>query len=150
MATWNSDPHLFTVRRASWETDREALRAIRLQVFVAEQGVPMDLEWDGLDGQAVHLLAEDRDGRPIGMARLLASGQIGRMAVLGPWRGRGVGGRLLAEALRIARHRRLPRSWLNAQLSAFDFYRRRGFAPQDEGFMEAGIPHVRMVYTGQG
>jgi predicted GNAT family N-acyltransferase len=142
MDTWSSEP--FTLRRASWETDREALRAIRLQVFVEEQGVPVELEWDGLDAQAVHLLAEDRDGRPLGTARLLTSGQIGRMAVLRPWRGRGVGGRLLGEALAIALH--LPRPWINAQESALDFYRRRGFVPQGEGFMEAGIPHVRMVY----
>jgi predicted GNAT family N-acyltransferase len=77
-------------------------------VFVAEQGVPMDLEWNGLDGQAVHLLAEDRDGRPMGTTKLLASGQIGRMAVLRPWRGQGVGGRLLGEALGIAQARHLP------------------------------------------
>jgi predicted GNAT family N-acyltransferase len=150
MATSSSDPYPFTVCRASWGIDREALRAIRLRVFVAEQGVPAELEWDGLDAQAVHLLAEDLDGRPIATARLLASGQIGRMAVLRPWRGQGVGGHLLAEALAIAQARHLPRPWLNAQLSALDFYRRRGFTPQGEGFVEAGIPHVRMVYTGQG
>lgn len=146
MDTWRSEP--VRVRRASWETDREALRAIRLQVFVAEQGVPVELEWDEHDTLAVHLLAEHRQGHALGTARILASGQIGRMAVLRPWRGQGVGGRLLREALAIAQDQHLPRPWLNAQLSARDFYLKHGFAPQGEGFLEAGIPHVRMVYQG--
>ncbi|MGD9409716.1 GNAT family N-acetyltransferase [Thiohalocapsa sp.] len=135
---------VFRIRRAQWERDNAALNAIRRQVFVREQGVPETLEWDGLDADAVHLLAEDGDGRPIGTARLLPSGQIGRMAVLAEHRRRGVGRALLLELLRIARADGNERLFLNAQLAALPFYSTLGFEPDGEVFEEAGIAHQRM------
>ncbi len=70
--------HRYSLRRADWERDQAALRAVRLSVFVREQQVPEALEWDGRDDNAVHLIAESEDGAVIGTARLLPSGQIGR------------------------------------------------------------------------
>ncbi|MGD2081444.1 MAG: GNAT family N-acetyltransferase [Chromatiales bacterium] len=134
----------FRVRIAHWDRDREALEQIRHAVFVDEQGVPADLEWDGGDRDAEHLLAEDGRGHPIGTARLLPAGHIGRMAVLAPWRGRGVGTALLTRMLELARARGLGRVALNAQTAAVPFYHRQGFTVDGDEFMDAGIPHRRM------
>jgi len=134
----------FTLRTASWEADREALSAIRVPVFVEEQAVPKEMEWDAADETALHLLAEDQDGLPIGTARLLPNGQIGRMAVVRSWRRRGVGDALLTELLQQARERAYPTVFLNAQIQAMPFYARHGFQPLGETFMEAGIPHQQM------
>jgi len=136
----------FRIRRAVWGEDRATLQGIREQVFILEQGVPRELEWDGGDGHAIHLLAEDTAGRPLGTARLLPSGQIGRMAVLGQWRKRGIGGQLLRRIIEIARQEGFPTPWLNSQSSALGFYLREGFAAEGEAFLEAGIPHRRMSW----
>ena len=138
-------PPGWRVRRADWARDGPALRRIREQVFVGEQGVSAAEEWEGLDPRAVHLIAEDPDGNAIATARLLPSGQIGRMAVVRGWRGRGVGRALLRLALRIAREDGLPAPFLHAQTQALGFYERLGFAPQGEVFDEAGIAHQRMT-----
>ncbi len=134
----------FRIRRARWPQDREALQLVREQVFVQEQGVPLELEWDGRDAQAFHLLVEDRRGNPIGTARLLPGGHIGRMAVVRPWRGRGVGTALLRAMVEEGRRRGLERLVLNAQLEAVPFYERAGFRALGEVFEDAGIPHRRM------
>jgi len=107
--------------------------------------VPRELEWDTRDAEAIHVLAEDAAGRPLGTARLLATGQIGRMAVLADWRSRGIGRGMLRMLLQLARKERLPPPWLNAQTTAVGFYRRAGFVEQGEQFLEAGIPHCRMA-----
>ncbi len=138
------EPPSFHIRRADWALDGTSLQAIRRQVFVREQGVAEDLEWDGLDTEAVHLIARDADGAAIGTARLLPSGQIGRMAVLAAYRHRGVGRALLLTLLRIAQAEDYPPPFLNAQTSALPFYAELGFEPEGEIFDEAGIPHRRM------
>jgi len=134
----------FVVRRADWVRDFEHLRDIRETVFVHEQQVPLDMEWDGLDQACVHVLAFDSDGAPIGTGRLLPDGHIGRMAVLPAWRGKGVGGALLTELMRIARERGFTEVILNAQVQAVAFYTRHGFAVDGPRFLEAGIPHQAM------
>ena len=96
-----SDYGRLNPRRASpsvtstWAHEAEKLRAVRIAVFVVEQNIPEELEWDEHDAASVHALAEDRDGVPIGCGRLLPDGHIGRMAVLSDWRGQGVGAALL-------------------------------------------------------
>jgi predicted GNAT family N-acyltransferase len=135
----------FSVRIAHWPQDQALLRQVRQQVFIEEQLVPEALEWDGTDDAALHLLALDEAGRPIGTARLLPSGQIGRMAVLRPWRRRGVGSALLRRLLDEAAQGSWPKLFLNAQLTALPFYTRHGFSSEGEIFEEAGIPHRRMT-----
>jgi predicted GNAT family N-acyltransferase len=134
----------FRVRRADWERDHEHLRRIREAVFVREQHVPSELEWDGSDQSCVHVLAEDSDGMPIGTGRLLPDGHIGRMAVLAAWRRRGVGSAILIELMHLAAAQAMTEVVLNAQVYALDFYRRHGFAAEGEVFVEAGIDHQRM------
>jgi predicted GNAT family N-acyltransferase len=93
----------------------------------------------------VHVLAVDAAGNAIGTARLLAEGKIGRMAVLREWRGRGVGSGLLLRLLEEARKQRLQQLTLHAQVYASKFYRKFGFEVMGGEFVEAGIPHVKMI-----
>lgn len=132
------------IEQARWPQDRPALRQVREMVFVREQGVPLALEWDEQDETALHLLARDAEGRPIATGRLLADGHIGRMAVLAPWRGRGVGSALLQALMAQARGRGMNRVELNAQCTAEAFYRRHGFVAEGPVFDDAGIPHRHM------
>jgi len=134
----------FGVRPANWLVDAAALRAVRQAVFVEEQGVPAELEWSDEDARAWHWLAEDTAGQPIGTARLLPTGQVGRMAVLAPWRRRGVGAALLRAVLHDAPQHLSGSFWLNAQCSAEGFYDRAGFAAEGPVFEDAGIPHRLM------
>lgn len=128
-----------------WATSREALQAIRGRVFIEEQGVPKALEWDGQDDTAHHFMAISEAGQRVGCGRLLPSGQIGRMAVLADFRGRGIGRQILDAALQAARDLGLTRVVLHAQTDAIGFYRRAGFLPQGDEFMEAGIRHQAMT-----
>jgi predicted GNAT family N-acyltransferase len=134
----------FTTRLAAWRDDREALQAIRRAVFIVEQHVPEDLEWDDADAHCVHALAHDAHGAPIGCGRLLPDGHIGRMAVLAQWRGCGVGDALLVRLMDVARARGDARILLHAQVHAMPFYARRGFVAQGPPFEEAGIAHQTM------
>ena len=134
----------FTVRRADWRQDHDALAAVRRTVFIDEQRVPEEMEWDAHDAVSMHWLAEDAAGRAIGCARLLPDGHIGRMAVLATWRGRGVGRALLAAVLDWARARGHTQVALSAQTHAMDFYRRAGFETVGDVYDEAGIPHIAM------
>ena len=131
----------FYVRITDWAADSAALRAVRRAVFIVEQGVPEELEWDEFDPQSVHALAVDSRGRPVGCGRLLKDGHIGRMAVLEDWRGRGVGAALLLRLVELAREAGHRRAILNAQISAMPFYARYGFTATGEAFEEAGILH---------
>lgn len=135
---------VFTVRRVSWSEAGDQLRAIRTAVFVDEQHVAVDLEWDDLDVQSLHVVAESAAGEAIGTGRLLPDGHIGRMAVLRPWRGRGVGRALLLELLAAAGDGGFASVALNAQTRAIDFYARFGFEVVSGEFMDAGIPHRTM------
>lgn len=137
----------FRVRMADWEREHEAMRAIRTPVFIVEQQVPQDIEWDDKDPLCVHALAIDADGAPIGTGRLAPDGKIGRMAVLPDWRGRGVGAAILEFLVDSARERGIDVCYMNAQSHALDFYRQHGFETYDDEFLEAGIPHRRMKRT---
>ena len=135
----------FTVRVADWKTDNPAVRSIRETVFIQEQNVPVELEWDQFDENCLHLLALDTTSRPIGTARLLQDGHIGRMAVLKEWRRCGVGTALLKHLLSEAKKRGLVVTIVNAQTYAVDFYARFGFQSEGDEFLDAGIPHVQMI-----
>lgn len=131
------------VRQVSWQTHKAELRVIRETVFMQEQSVPEALEWDGLDAEASHFLATI-DGLPVGTARLLSDGHIGRMAVLADWRKQGIGSALLSHAIEAARRQGLPSVFLDAQIHALTFYELQGFIAEGEVFMDAGIPHRHM------
>jgi len=134
----------FTVRPARWATDAPILRAIRLKVFVEEQGVPLELEWDGEDERCEHALAFAPSGMPIGTGRLFPDGRIGRLAVYKEWRNQGAGSALLSYFVGRAREKGLASVTLHAQTRATAFYAKHGFDAHGEEFMDAGIPHVEM------
>ena len=129
--------------------DIDACRRIRHSVFVIEQGVPEAEEWDDLDAQAIHLIAHGPDGTAIGTARILLAGdtgKIGRVAVLKPGRGAGIGAGLISAALEELRA--LPgisRAKLGAQLHAIGFYEKLGFHAYGPEYDDAGIPHRDMM-----
>ncbi len=132
------------VKTADWNTDSAALRKIREEVFVEEQAVPIELEWDDEDASATHFLAIAPAGQTVGCARLLTSGQIGRMAVLKPFRGQHVGEQLLKAAIAAAKIQNFSQVWLHAQVHALPFYEKYGFIAEGDIFDDAGIPHRHM------
>jgi len=135
----------FAIRILPWSEALPLARPVREKVFVEEQGVPRELEWDEWDERCEHAVACDSKGRAIGTARLLPEGRVGRMAVLVEWRRRGVGAALLGALIALARERSMPRVTLHAQTHAAGFYRRFGFSERGGEFSEAGIPHVEMA-----
>lgn len=134
----------FRILTTDWRSDRKRLSLVRRKVFIEEQGVPEELEWDADDAGAIHLLAVDAADTPIGCARLLADGHIGRMAVLRAWRGKGVGRALLQHALETARAAGQTTVRLSAQTHAVAFYASHGFIAEGDEYLEAGIPHLAM------
>jgi predicted GNAT family N-acyltransferase len=135
----------FTVRVASWSDDPAVLQALRRAVFVIEQNVPENLEWDEADAVSLHALALDADGLPVGTGRLLPDGHVGRMAVVRERRGEGAGRALLVFLIDQARRQGLRSLQLHAQTHAIGFYERQGFVVQGGEFLEAGIPHRLMM-----
>lgn len=135
----------FTVSLVSWHDGEPLLRAVREAVFIREQGVPEELEWDGLDEDCRHALALSLQGEAIGCGRLLANGHIGRVAVLPPWRRQRVGTAIMETLLDEARAQGLRGVDVDAQVQAMPFYRRLGFVEQGEEFMDAGLPHIKMT-----
>lgn len=135
----------FSVIAVDWRSAGAALAEIRRRVFIEEQSVPETLEWDGLDETATHVLARDHMNRPIGCARLLPEGRIGRMAVLPEWRGQGIGRAMLHALLELARKQGLTEISLSAQTHAIAFYEQAGFRVCSEIYDDAGIPHRAMV-----
>lgn len=133
-----------TVQRGDWETLGEAASQIRRVVFIDEQHVPQQEEWDGRDADCLHFLALLND-EPVGTARLLPDGHIGRVAVLRSARGAGIGYQLMEATLDAARSAGHTHAALSAQLHALAFYERLGFVAHGEVFMDAGIPHREMV-----
>ena len=134
----------FQVTPIDYATGLAELRAVRETVFVQEQQVPLEEEWDALDPLCRHVIARDQDGQPIGTGRLTPEHKIGRMAVLASWRGKGVGDAMLAALMEHARNQGWPAVSLNAQVSAEAFYARQGFIPHGDRFHEAGIEHQSM------
>jgi len=127
-----------------WERAKEQASPIRFAVFVEEQGVPREIELDEHDALSVHALAFE-GALPVGTGRLLPDGHIGRMAVLKPWRDRGVGGAMLQALIGKAREQGKREARLSAQVRAIEFYRRHGFVEEGGEYLEAGIRHQAMV-----
>ncbi|MFF3611052.1 GNAT family N-acetyltransferase [Streptomyces sp. NPDC002580] len=147
----------YEVRIAEDTADREACFSVRKDVFVAEQGVPEDIEYDAYDPGALHVLAVREDGVPLGTGRLLegeaaaakvggdpAVGSLGRLAVTRAARGLGVGAALVRAIEDAARTRGLAAVDLHAQTHALGFYERLGYVPYGPEFPDAGMPHRAM------
>lgn len=128
----------------SWSELQKDAQAVRQLVFIAEQNIPPELEWDEMDEQSLHVVAYDETGLAVGTARLLPDDHIGRMAVVKARRGEGIGSSLLQAVMQAARQRGTPEVALNAQLTAMPFYKRHGFTEEGEVFDDAGIPHKHM------
>ncbi|MFE3826736.1 GNAT family N-acetyltransferase [Streptomyces sp. NPDC059092] len=147
----------YTLRVARDPADIEACLAVRKEVFVVEQRVPEELEYDGRDGDAVQVLAVRDDGMPLGTGRLLygpgvadrtggdpGTGSLGRLAVSPAARGLGIGAALVRAIEDAARERGLRVVDLHAQTHALGFYERLGYEAYGPEFPDAGIPHRSM------
>lgn len=132
------------VARVDWATHEAKLRQVRERVFVVEHGVAPDLEFDGLDPQANHFLALNDAGLPLGTARLLNSGEIGRVAVLPEHRRRGIGRQLLSAAAEHATALGLARVFLLAERQAEEFCRKSGFSDSKD-LVDPAATHVEMA-----
>lgn len=137
------------LKLGSWQDLQNSASALRQEVFVEEQEIPQELEWDEHDATAVHALVTNKLGQPVATGRLLQPhpkvSQIGRMAVSKPLRGGNLG-RMVMDALTdVARQRGDLQIILHAQCSAEPFYRRLGFKAHGEVFQDAGIDHIEMT-----
>lgn len=134
----------FSIIHTSWQQHQADISDIRHRVFVLEQQVPEELEWEGNDDQFHYVLAFDHQQQPIATGRISSDGHIGRMAVLKPWRHHGVGSSIVKALLDYAQQQKMPRVFLNAQCSAIAFYEKLGFSIISDEFLDAGIPHKTM------
>ncbi|MEC7553552.1 MAG: GNAT family N-acetyltransferase [Pseudomonadota bacterium] len=138
---------MITVTEVPWSTHSQALMALRMAIFVREQGIALDDELDPNDAKHRHFLAFDEPPTPVGCGRLTAQGQIGRMAVLQQHRHQGIGAALLHNIVTAAHDAGTDRIFLHAQKDAERFYARHGFIATGENFFEAGISHITMHRT---
>jgi len=138
-----SDALTATVRVGNWEALGEDAGIVRRAVFVAEQGIPADLEWDEWDERSVHAVLY-RNGQPVATGRLLPDAHIGRMAVLRAWRRQGLGALVLQRLVEEAARRGEAEVELSAQSYVCDFYAAHGFEAFGEEFLDVGIPHRKM------
>jgi predicted GNAT family N-acyltransferase len=121
---------------------------IRTTVFIKEQKVPVELEWDEFDHDSLHILAY-YDNKAVGTARLLTDGHIGRMAVLKDYRNRNIGKNMLKYLIKVAQEKAYKNVKLSAQEHAVDFYKKYGFSVSGDIYMDAGIPHLNMEFCNQ-
>ncbi|MFI6155631.1 GNAT family N-acetyltransferase [Kitasatospora sp. NPDC051170] len=149
-----------SIRTASGEADLALVWEVRRAVFVVEQHVPEELEWDEYDATSVHLLALAEDGAALGTARLIFGEQawketggvagrvlLGRLAVVGAARGTGLGARLVRAIEAEARERGAAEVELHAQVRALGFYERLGYVAEGPVYDSVGIPHRMMTRT---
>ncbi len=142
---------MIEVRVGGWAELGADAQAIRTAVFIEEQKIPAEMEWDTADEECIHAVAYNRFGVPLATGRLLEHvpgvAKIGRMAVSQAMRGSRIGRHVLDALMKAARERGDQEAVLHAQLSASPFYARAGFSERGSVFDEAGIPHVEMVRT---
>ena len=132
-----------TIRQVTWQAAENELREVRTPVFIEEQFVTPEFEWDKIDADALHLLATF-ESQPIACLRIIHHQKIGRMAVLKPWRSRGLGAALLQEAIEICKKEGGKYIRLSAQTHAIDFYVKAGFKKISDEYCDVDIPHVDM------
>jgi predicted GNAT family N-acyltransferase len=135
------------VEIAKWIDDHTQLKNIREKVFIQEQKVTPQLEWDGMDEKAIHFLVFN-DKAAIGCARAIVIKdhmQLGRMAVLKEYRGQGIGSALIEKAMTTAKLNQLSAIYISAQCHAIDFYKKFGFEVTSDIYLDAEIPHRDMT-----
>jgi len=141
-------PPGYRLHIGSWASLQVWAAAVRIAVFVQEQGIPVAEEWDEDDADALHAVITDAQDVPIATGRLLQPqpglAQIGRMAVLSSHRGQHLGASILQALCDAAYARGDTQCVLHAQRSAEGFYRRHGFEPEGEPYDEVGIEHITM------
>ena len=129
-----------------WIDEYELLTMIREKVFIEEQEVTSQLEWDGMDKDAIHFLAF-KDKKGVGCARAFVIQnrmQLGRMAVLREYRGEGIGSALIETAMTLAKLNQLSGIYISARCHAIDFYKKFGFEVTSDIYLDAEIPHRDM------
>lgn len=131
------------INQVTWLEAESLLRAIRTPVFIDEQFVTPEFEWDEIDADAVHLLAIIKN-QPIACLRIIHYQKIGRMAVIKQWRGKGLGAALLREAIDICKKQGSKSICLSAQTHAINFYLKAGFKQTSHEYTEVDIAHVDM------
>ncbi len=135
-----------SIQITHWDEAKSHVMPIRRQVFINEQQVPEELEWDEFDQYALHAIVK-KEQEVIGTARLIIDGQdakIGRMAILKEYRDQGIGQKLLSILIQTAKEKGAQECILHAQTHAIAFYAKSDFEPNGPIFDEAGIPHVEM------
>ncbi len=135
----------YTVHLITWHDGEPLLRAIREKVFMQEQGVSAELEWDGKDDTCHHALALTANGEAIGCGRITPDGHIGRVAVLPEWRMKHIGTAILELLVDYARTQSYPQVELNAQVQAIQIYKKFGFEAEGDEFLDANILHRKMT-----
>jgi len=125
---------------------KKTIRFIRETVFIHEQNVPPELEFDGLDDSATHALISIK-GKYIATGRLLDDGHIGRVAILKAYRNNKFGSKLVLSLVDEAKRKGYSRVYLGSQTHAIGFYQKLGFSTFGKEFMDAGIPHLSMEKT---
>ncbi|MBR7888322.1 GNAT family N-acetyltransferase [Marinomonas sp. A79] len=129
---------------SDWNSSKEQIRFVRKQVFILEQGIDPEDEWDDIDQEAVHFVSFGTTAVPTGTCRLDEQGQISRLAVLSSYRHQGYGEMLLNRAIKVAREMGIRRVFLHAQVDVQPFYDKQNFTTDGKVFLEAGKMHLRM------
>ncbi|MGB9040635.1 MAG: GNAT family N-acetyltransferase [Acinetobacter calcoaceticus] len=135
---------MYKIITGGWEQLEKDAKLIREQVFIQEQGIAPEDEWDDLDATVLHFIVYDRE-QPIATARLLLQHSVGRVAVLMPYRKQGIGKILMQHIIDYARQQNLPYLKLSAQTYVTAFYEALGFVVQGEEYLDCGIPHIDMT-----
>lgn len=135
---------MYEVIAGGWEQLEKDAKYIREQVFIQEQGIAPEDEWDDFDATAVHFMVYDKE-QPIATARLLPQHSVGRVAVLMSYRKQGIGKILMQHIIDYARNQKLPYLKLSAQTYVTAFYEALGFNVQGEVYQDCGIPHINMI-----
>lgn len=135
---------MFSVKYGSWDQLQQDAKLIRELVFISEQNIPEQDEWDDQDAISQHFVVYDQN-QPIATARLLVNNSVGRVAVLKAYRGQGIGRLIMLEIIAYAQAQKRPNLQLSSQVHAISFYEKLGFSIQGDEYDECGIPHIEMV-----
>lgn len=133
----------YRIISGTWQELQPYAETIRRAVFIDEQNIAEQDEWDEQDSISLHFIIYD-DHQAIATARLLQNNSIGRVAVLSSHRGLGIGKLLMLEIIQVAKNQGRKHAHLSAQEHAMPFYEGLGFQKKGEFYLDCGIPHIDM------